>query len=117
VLKFSTNHAIIEQILVEPSLDLPLSQEDSFVVPCDKDDLYVDTYAISNTCDENRHFLHIDSDVDELKLLSSLNTLGYIEFDDLCNLSYLEKNLFAYADLPWLSRHTYHVIGKYNNKE
>ena len=27
VLNFSTNHAMIEQILVEPSLDLPLSQE------------------------------------------------------------------------------------------
>lgn len=27
VLKFSTNHVMIEQILVEPSLDLPLSQE------------------------------------------------------------------------------------------
>jgi hypothetical protein len=51
-----------------------------------------------------------------LKLLSSLNTLGYIEFDVLGNLSYLEEKLYTYADLPWLSRHTYHVFGKYNNK-
>lgn len=69
----------------------------------------------SNTCAENRHFLHIASDVDEPKLLSSLSTLGYIELDVLCNLSYLEEKLFGYADFPWFSRHTYHAIGKYNN--
>ena len=69
----------------------------------------------SNICTENRHFLHIASDVDEPKLLSSLSTLGYIEFDVLCNLSYLEEKLFGYADFPWFSRHTYHVVGKYNN--
>ena len=49
-------------------------------------------------------------------MLSSLNTLGYIEFDVPCNLSYLEEKLYAYADLPWFSRHTYHVFGKYNNQ-
>jgi hypothetical protein len=42
--------------------------------------------------------------------------LGYIEFDDLCNLDCLEERFFAHADLPWLSRHSNHVIGKYNNK-
>jgi hypothetical protein len=41
----------------------------------------------SNTCAENRHVIHNASDVDELKLMSSLNTLGYIEFDVLCNLN------------------------------
>jgi len=55
----------------------------------------------SNTCAENRHFLHIASDVDELKLLSSLNTLGHIDFVVWCNLNYLEEKLFAYGDLPW----------------
>jgi hypothetical protein len=69
-----------------------------------------------NTCAENRHVIHNASDVDELKLLSSLNTLSYIEFDVLCNLSSLEEKLYAYADLPWFSRNTYHVFGKYNNK-
>jgi hypothetical protein len=29
---------MIEQILVEPSIHLPLSQDDLFDVPCDKDD-------------------------------------------------------------------------------
>jgi hypothetical protein len=69
-----------------------------------------------NTCAKNRHVIHNASDVDELKLLSSLNTLSYIEFDVLCNLSSLEEKLYAYADLPWFSRNTYHVFGKYNNK-
>jgi len=48
-------------------------------------------------------------------LLSSLNTLGYIEFDVSCNLSYLKEKLFVYTDLPCLSRHTYHVIIRDNN--
>ena len=100
-------------------------------VPYDKDDLHDEIYVIpmqpltndhaicvlkSNTCAENRLVIHNASDVDELKLLSSLNTLGYIEFDALCNLSSLEEKLHAYADLPWFSRHTYHFIGKYNCK-
>jgi hypothetical protein len=54
---------------------------------------------------------------DELKLLSSINTLGCIEFDVLCNLNNLEKKLPFSADLPWLSKHTYHVIGRYNWNE
>jgi hypothetical protein len=54
--------------------------------------------------------------LDELKLLYSLNTLGYIEFDFLCNLNNLEEKLSVSANLPWLSKHTYHVIGRYNWK-
>ena len=57
--------------------------------------------------------LPIATERDELKLLSSLNTLGYIEFDTLCALSSLEEK-FKCTDLPWLSRCTYHFIGKYN---
>ena len=70
----------------------------------------------SSTCAKNRLVIHNASEVDEPKLLSSLNTLGYIEFDVPYNLSSLEEKLYAYADLPWLSRHTDHVFGKYNNK-
>jgi hypothetical protein len=47
--------------------------------------------------------------------LSSLDTLGYIEFDTLCALSTLEEKI-KYAELPWLFRCTYHFIGKYNYK-
>jgi hypothetical protein len=59
--------------------------------------------------------MHVVSKNDELHLLSSLHTLGYIEFDDLCNLYCLEERIFAYADLSWLYRHSYHVICEYNN--
>jgi hypothetical protein len=100
-------------------------------VSCDKDDSHDNTYAIpmqplmldhaicvleSNSCAENRHVIHNASDVDELKLMSSLNTLGYIKFDVLCNLKYLEEKLYTYANLPCFARHTYHVFGNYNNK-
>ena len=81
---------MIEQILVEPSLDLPLSQDDLLDVPCDEDDLHDNIYVIpmqsvkndhaicvlkSNTCAENRLVIHNANEVDELKLLSSLNTV------------------------------------------
>ena len=46
VLNFSTNHVMIEQILVEPSLILPLSQEDLLDVPYDKDDTHDDISVI-----------------------------------------------------------------------
>ena len=37
--------------------------------------------------------------MNELKLLSSLKTLGYIEFDVLYNLSDLEEQLFEHVEL------------------
>ena len=87
--KFSTNHGMIEQILVEPSLDLPLSQIDLLDIPCEKDDLHDHEHESTEppTCAELKHVNHIDNGMNELKLLSSLKTLGYIEFDVLCNLS------------------------------
>ena len=120
VLIFSTNHAMMEQILVEPSLDLSLSHDDFLDAPCDNDELCDNAYVLHdlepNTCAEINHIIHIASTNYELKLLSSLNTLCYIDFDVLCNLSCLEEKLFAYANFPWLSRHTYHAFGKYNIK-
>jgi hypothetical protein len=68
------------------------------------------------SCAKIKTFNPITSVQDELKLLSSLNTLGYIEFNVLCNLNKLEEKLSFSADLPWLSKHTYHVIGRYNWK-
>ena len=68
-----------------------------------------------NTCAENKKLLPIASQKDELKLLSSLNTLRYIEFDNLCTLSSL-KEKFICAELPWLHRCIYHFIGRYNCK-
>jgi len=111
---------------------LPLSCDDLLVVLGDKVDLHDDNYVIpiqplknyhtlcvleSNTSAKNRHVIYNVGDVDELKFMFSLNTMGYFEFDVLCNLNYLEEKLYAYADLPWLSRHTcYHIFGKYNNR-
>ena len=128
MLNFSTIHAMIQPIFIEPSLDFQLSQNVWFDVLYAKDDLHddipmppmINDNAIcalkSNTYAKYKYVIHNASDIDELQLLSSLNTLGYIEFDVLCNLSDLEEKLFVYADLPWFSRHTYYVIGKYNNK-
>ena len=105
---------------MEPSLNLSLSHDNLLDVPCDKDELIDDALVLHIlyliTCAENKHVIHIATKTDELKLLSSLYTLGYIEFDVLCNLDCLEESLFKYADLPWFSKHTYLVIGKYNNK-
>ena len=65
VLNFSTNHASIEQLLVEPPLDLRLSQDDLLDFPCDKDDLCDNTSAIHvlkpPTCAEIKHVTHIPS--------------------------------------------------------
>ena len=97
VLNFSTNQAFIEQLLVEPSLDFPLSQDDLLDVPCNKDDLCDNTSAIHvlkpHTCSKIKYVIHIANANDELKLLFSLNTLGYIEFVVFCNLNCLEDRL------------------------
>ena len=95
-----------------------LSQHDLIHIPCDKDDLPGHEHESTepHIFAEFTNVIHVASDTDEMKLLSSLHILGYIEFDVLCNLSNLKEKLFMCADLPWLSRHTYHVIGKYNNK-
>ena len=86
-----------------------------FEVPYDKDELVDDASVLHVlepvTCAKNKHVIYIATKTDEFKLLSSLHTLGYTEFDVLCNLDCLEEILFKYADLPWFSKHTYHVIG------
>ena len=94
-----------------------LSQHDLLDIPCDKDDLHDHEHESTEqpTCAELKHVNYIDSCMNELKLISSLKTLGYIEFDVLCNLSDLEELLFQHAELPWCPRHTYHAIGKYDN--
>ena len=55
VLNFCTNHAMIEQIFVESSLDLPSSQDDLLDVPCDEDDLHDDIYVIPIQLLKNDH--------------------------------------------------------------
>ena len=86
-----------------------VNEHDAFIIPMPQ---LVNGH---DTCVENKHLLPITAKKDELKLLSSLNTLGYIEFDTLCALSSLREK-FLCTELPWLSRCTYHFIGKYNCK-
>jgi hypothetical protein len=111
--------------------EFPLLQEDCLVVPCDKEELCHDRTIIYMpqlenkldvvafdpiNCAKIRTFNPITSVHDELKLLSSLNTLSYIKFDVLCNLNNLGGKLSFSAEFPWLSKHTHHVIGRYNWK-
>jgi hypothetical protein len=72
---------------VEPSLYLSLSQSDLLDVSCDNDEL-CDTTSALHASAENKHVMHVASEYDELHLLSSLLTLGFIKCDDLCNLDY-----------------------------
>jgi hypothetical protein len=128
-LDFPTIHATVEQSTMKHFLNLSLSQDDCLDIPCDKEKLYDDAYVVSvphlmiaihivvskiTTCAENNIFVPITSAHDELKLLSFLNTLGYIEFDMLCNLNCLEDTLFTCSKLTRLHNHTYHFIGRYN---
>jgi hypothetical protein len=46
VLNFSTTHALVEQLIVEPSLDLSLSHGDLLDVSCDKDELCATTSVL-----------------------------------------------------------------------
>ena len=94
----------------DPFSTLPLSQAEVHDVSCDKEELCDIITLERNSCVENIILLPIESENDELKLLSSLNTLGYIEFDNLCTLSSL-KEKFICAELPWLHRYIYHFIG------
>jgi hypothetical protein len=101
-------------IMPSDESELPLLQEDCLVVPCDKGELCDDNTIISMpqlenkldivasdpiNCAKIRTFNPITSAHNELKLLSSLNTLGYIEFDVLCNLNNLEEKLSFSAKL------------------
>ena len=121
--------AIIEQLVAEPLCELPLLQADCAIDSyknelCDVDSIIsmpqleneLDNVASEPiTCAENKHFLPIAIVQDELKLSNSLNTLGYIKFNVLCNLNYLDEKLSFSSDLPWMCRNKYH-FGKYNSK-
>jgi hypothetical protein len=58
---------------------------------------------------------HATCDNDELNLLSSLDTFGYIEYDVHCNLNIVEKRMFFHKKLPLLTRNNFHAIGSYDN--
>jgi hypothetical protein len=69
MLNFSTNHTLVEQLIMAPSLDLSWSHAVLLDVPCDKDDL-VDNASVlhalePNTIAETKHVMHIVSPNDE----------------------------------------------------
>jgi hypothetical protein len=112
VLNLSTTHTIIEQYLVDTKSEFPLSQNNCSDSACDKEELFDNAFITPmpqlvnehdafvlepNTCAENKNLLPIAAEKYELKLLSSLDTLDYIEFDILSALSTLEEK-FKYAD-------------------
>jgi hypothetical protein len=113
VLNMSTTHTIIKQQLVNTKFDLPLSQHNCLANHSDKEELCdgasiihapqllneIDSFVLApHIYAERINFQPIATEQDELKLLSSLNTLGYIEFDTLCALTTLEEK-FTFADL------------------
>ena len=99
MLKLSTTHTIIEQYLVDTKSELALSHHEYSTDFWDKEELCDSSMFISvpklvketdpfvlkpKTYAKNKHLIPIATEMDEQKLLSSLNTLGYIEFDTLC---------------------------------
>jgi hypothetical protein len=53
-----------------------------------------DNSILGDTHAEVRRVHCIDSEKEELKIISSINCLGYIEFDFVCCLNRLENELF-----------------------
>jgi hypothetical protein len=108
VLNLSTTSTSLEQSLVELVTEFPLLQDDYKIVSFDKEKLCDHTSLISttqlvhgydnsildDTHAEVRRIHCIDSEKEELKITSSINCLGYIEFDFVCHLNSLENELF-----------------------
>ncbi len=118
-LNMSTFHAIVEQPLLEPIVEMPLSQVDLLVVPCDKEELCDNVSLISVPQLVNEHAISnvSSNEVVERELTSSLNTLGYIQCDDFCELDSLKEKLFAKYYLPCPTNAIFHIFGEYNDRE
>jgi hypothetical protein len=53
--------------------------------------------------------------MNELNLLSSLDTLCYTEYDVPYDLNIVENRMFYQTKLPLLTRFFFHAIGSYDN--
>jgi hypothetical protein len=129
VLNLCTTPDSLEQSLVEPVAEFSLLQDDYKIVPCDKEKLCdhaslisttqlvhrYDTSILDDTHVEVRRVHCIDSEKEEFKIISSLNCLGYIEFDFVCDLNSLENELFQKSSLLYLDYYTFHALGLYDN--
>jgi hypothetical protein len=108
VLNLSATPASLEQLLVEPTAIFPLLQDDYTIVPCDREELCDHALIISlsqlvhvhensilnDKPDEVGHVHCINSEEDELQIISSLNCLVYIKFDLSYYPNSLEDELF-----------------------
>jgi hypothetical protein len=125
----ATIHASVEHSLVTPFSSLSFSHDGCLHIPYDTEELCYDSSITSLPqlvnklhilvsepikCAENIHIHPIGDTQDELNLLSSLNTLGFIEFDVLCDLNNLKEKLLLDSHVQWLTRNTCHVMGRYN---
>jgi hypothetical protein len=54
----------------------------------------------SPTCAEIKHLVHGTCAMNELNLLSSLDTFGYIEYEVPCDLNIVEKRMFYQTKFP-----------------
>ncbi len=100
VLNMSTTCSTLDQPIVETIDEIHLSQNNLLDVSCDKEEL-CDASVISmpqlvnehvrsiveSPCIEFKYVIHIASENEELKFLSSLNTRDYIQFDNFCPLN------------------------------
>jgi hypothetical protein len=130
VLNVSTTPASLEQSLVEPVAEFLLVQDDYKIVPCDKEKLCDHAALISTTQLVHGHDTSILDDThaevgsvhcnniekQELCIISTLNTLGYIDFNVPYNLNCLEERLSKESSLQWFSRCVFHAIGKYDDR-
>jgi hypothetical protein len=74
-----------------------------------------DNSILDDTHGEVRRVHCIDSEKEELKIISSLNYLGYIELNFVCDLNSFENELFQRSGLLYLDYCTFHAIGLYDN--
>jgi hypothetical protein len=114
VLNLSTTPASLEQSLVKPVAEFLLLQDDYKIIPYDKEKLCdhaslisttqlvheQDNSILDDTHAEVRRVHCIDSEKEELKIISSINCLGYIKFDFVCHMNSLENELFQKSGIP-----------------
>jgi hypothetical protein len=129
VLNLSTTPASLEQSLVEHVAAFPLLQDDYKIVPCDKEKLCDhaslisitqlvhgrDTSILDDTHAKVRCIHCIDSEKEEIRIIYSLNCLGYTEFDFVCDLNSLENELFQTSTLLYFDYCSFHAIGLCDN--
>jgi hypothetical protein len=129
VLNLSTTPSSLEQSLVEPVAEFPLLQDDYKIVPCDKEKFCDhaslisttqlvhghDTSILDDTHAEVGRVHCIDIEKQQLCIISTLNTLGYIDFNVPYNLNCLEERLSKESGLQCFSRYVLRAIDKYDD--